>query len=142
MFYESFKLNKYYSSTAVASGPEWAATNSVCSSAPKTTIGAKSGFGAIKKLFRRGGAEAAVRTVYYDTEKGAKNLPAVLSHINKMRMQTKIVRIATWNIRSLFMTENLANVEADMSRLNINILRLNEVRWSENKSLVKEPFII
>lgn len=61
---------------------------------------------------------------------------------NKMRMHNNIMRIATWNIRSLFMGGKLANVE--MNKLNIDILKLGEVTWPpdlKNRKLVSRGTI-
>lgn len=49
--------------------------------------------------------------------------------INKLQIYNNIVRIATWNIRSLYMSGKLANVELERCRLKIDILGLSEVRW-------------
>lgn len=48
----------------------------------------------------------------------------------KIKVFNKTVRIATWNVRSLHMPGKLDNVEAEMYRMNINILGLSEVRWT------------
>lgn len=47
---------------------------------------------------------------------------------NKIRIYNIRIRIATWNIRSLFMTEKLANVEK-ISKINLDVLGLSEVKW-------------
>jgi len=46
-----------------------------------------------------------------------------------IKIYDNIVRIATWIVCSLFMPRKLANTEAEMNRMNIDIPRLNEVRW-------------
>lgn len=47
----------------------------------------------------------------------------------KLQIYDRITRIATWNVRSLYATGKLANLEAEMQRLQINILEVSEVRW-------------
>lgn len=47
----------------------------------------------------------------------------------KIKVFNNIVRIATWNVQSLYMLGKLANVEVEMSRLNIDILGISEARW-------------
>lgn len=51
------------------------------------------------------------------------------TNTNKVKVFNGTTRIATWNVRSLFMAGKLANVDAEMSRLQIKILGLSEVRW-------------
>ncbi|XP_030746036.1 craniofacial development protein 2-like [Sitophilus oryzae] len=57
-------------------------------------------------------------------------LPTIKNQGNteKIKIYDNIVRIATWNVRSLFMPGKL-NTEAEMNRINIDILGLSEVRW-------------
>lgn len=55
-----------------------------------------------------------------------KNGPYTKTEKMKIYQNTKI---ATWNVRSMFMTGKLANVDAEMQRLKIKILGLSEVRW-------------
>lgn len=47
----------------------------------------------------------------------------------KIKIYNKTVRIATWNVRSLY-SGKLENLDAEMHRLNIDIMGLSEVRWS------------
>lgn len=47
----------------------------------------------------------------------------------RIKIYDKILRIATWNVRSLFMPGKLTNAEKEMERMNIDILGLSEVRW-------------
>lgn len=48
------------------------------------------------------------------------------------------IRVATWNVRSLFQAGKLNNVTQEMKRLNINILGLSEVRWPGSGSCAAE----
>lgn len=47
----------------------------------------------------------------------------------KLQIYNRVTRIATWNIRSLYTSGKLANVDMEMNRLQIEILGLSEVRW-------------
>ncbi|KAL1447433.1 hypothetical protein WDU94_013960 [Cyamophila willieti] len=47
-----------------------------------------------------------------------------------MKIFNNIVRITTWNVNNLRTDGKLENVEAEMKRLNIDILGMSEVRWS------------
>uniref|UniRef100_A0A8D8SJB6 Craniofacial development protein 2 n=1 Tax=Cacopsylla melanoneura TaxID=428564 RepID=A0A8D8SJB6_9HEMI len=47
----------------------------------------------------------------------------------KLKIFNNIVRITTWNVKSLRINGKLENVEAEMKRLNIDILGMSEVRW-------------
>ena len=40
-----------------------------------------------------------------------------------------MLKIATWNVRTLFQKGKLANVQHEMNRLGIDILGLSENRW-------------
>ncbi|XP_044750612.1 uncharacterized protein LOC123310952 [Coccinella septempunctata] len=57
--------------------------------------------------------------------------PTIENQGSKVKLQVydKTVRIATWNVRSLFQSGKLANTEAEMCRMKIDILGLSEVRW-------------
>ena len=47
----------------------------------------------------------------------------------KIKVYDNRIRIATWNIRSLFMAGKFANVEKERCRLKLDILGFSEVRW-------------
>ena len=47
----------------------------------------------------------------------------------KINTRNKILKIATWNVRSLNQLGKLDNVSQEMERLELNILGLAEVRW-------------
>ena len=42
------------------------------------------------------------------------------------------IRVGTWNVRTLYQSGKLENVKQEMMRLNINILGINETRWTAN----------
>lgn len=52
-----------------------------------------------------------------------------------MKVFDEVIRVATWNVRSLFMMRKLANIEKEMRRMNIAILGLSEVRWRNSGKL-------
>jgi len=67
---------------------------------------------------------------------------STIRNYEEIKIYKKIVRIATWNIRSPFMAGKLRNVEEEMNRLNIDILGLSEVRWSESgKQKISKGYI-
>ena len=41
------------------------------------------------------------------------------------------MRIATWNVRTLYQIGKLENIKQEMTRLQINILGLCETRWTD-----------
>lgn len=47
----------------------------------------------------------------------------------RIKVYNSRIRVATWNVRSLYAAGKLANVELDMRRLKIDILGMSEVRW-------------
>ena len=46
-----------------------------------------------------------------------------------VREANKIIKISTWNIRTLFQKGKYNNAQKEMERLKIDILGLSEVRW-------------
>ena len=42
---------------------------------------------------------------------------------------SKLLKVATWNVRTLYRAGSMYNVMREMKRLNIDILGLAEVRW-------------
>lgn len=48
---------------------------------------------------------------------------------NHPKVERKINKIGTWNVRSLFMAGKLDNVVQEMRRIEVNILGISEVRW-------------
>ncbi|GFS06673.1 craniofacial development protein 2-like [Elysia marginata] len=74
------------------------------------------------------GWSASSRSVSSGT---GRHMPQVISNHQqatacKLR---QIIRVGTWNIRTLLQKGKLDNVKMEMERLNINILGLSEVRW-------------
>ena len=49
---------------------------------------------------------------------------------HKSRSRVKPVKIATWNVRTLYQCGKLENIKKEMYRLVINILGICEVRWT------------
>lgn len=54
----------------------------------------------------------------------------------KIQIYDKQVRIAIWNLRSLFMSRKLDNTEAAMTRMRIDVLGLTEVSLRQTKNQV------
>ena len=54
------------------------------------------------------------------------------------RRRKKILRMATWNVRSLYQPGKLDNVINEMDRMKINIMGLAETRWTEAGKVAKE----
>ena len=51
-----------------------------------------------------------------------------------------IIRVATWNVRTLYQSGKLENVKQEMTRLNINILGISETRWSKSGHFMIDGF--
>ena len=47
-------------------------------------------------------------------------------------------KIATWNVRSLYLTEKFANVCKEMNRLKVDVLGISETFWKGSGKFVYE----
>ena len=73
-----------------------------------------------------------------DAENSAETLPGRVSHATQVTpvrhqatVQTKDkVRLATWNVNTLYQAGKYENLKKEMKRLNIDILGISEVRWT------------
>ena len=50
------------------------------------------------------------------------------------------IRNGTWNMRTLYQCGKLENVKKEMTRLKINILGINEMRWPKNGYFMIDNF--
>lgn len=51
---------------------------------------------------------------------------------NTLKIHRKNLKIATWNVRSMFQAGRLENVTTEMQRMQIDILGVSEVRWLQS----------
>ena len=51
-----------------------------------------------------------------------------------------VIKIGTWNVRTLFQCGKLNNVKQEMERLGINLLAINETRWLNNGEIMLDGF--
>lgn len=49
------------------------------------------------------------------------------------RIPGRKMKIAPWNVRNLFATRMLDNVVMEMNRLEINVLDISEIQWSDSE---------
>lgn len=63
---------------------------------------------------------------FLDEERVRRISPSVNS---RMKLMNKEIRLATWNVRSLFQAGKMHNAELERKRLKLAILGLSEVRW-------------
>ena len=63
-----------------------------------------------------------------------------LKKVNKKHLATQ--RIATWNVCTLYQKGQLENVMQEMQRLEIDVLGLSEVRWTDTGSFDKQGYHI
>ena len=52
--------------------------------------------------------------------------------------RTDAIRIATWNVRTLFVAGQLENLNQEMDTLNLDILGVCETRWTGNGRFVSD----
>ena len=72
---------------------------------------------------------------------GVNSLLGRDSHMPQMRLDRhpdtdginnkSTMKIATWNVRTLYQGRKLENIKQEMSRLQINILGVCETRWTD-----------
>ena len=61
---------------------------------------------------------------------------------HKSRSRVKSVKIATWNVRTLYQSGKLENIKKEMDRLVINILGICEVRWTGASKISSGEFTV
>ena len=52
------------------------------------------------------------------------------------------VRIATWNVRTLYQPGKLENVKQEMKRLKVNVMGVCETRWTDSGSFTSDGFTV
>ena len=60
--------------------------------------------------------------------------------LSKNKKKKSIFRIGTWNVRSMNGVGRLENLKREMSRLNLAIVGVSEVRWKEENDFWSEEF--
>ena len=60
------------------------------------------------------------------------------------RLKTRgiLLRIGTWNVRTMFQAGKLDNAILEMSRMNLDILGISELRWKEAGTVDRDEFVI
>ena len=60
--------------------------------------------------------------MFHAQQVGPDRQPAIVSHKD-------MLKIATWNVGTLYRTGKLVSVQQEMDRLQIDVLGLSEIRW-------------
>jgi exonuclease III len=55
-----------------------------------------------------------------------------------LQKDRKLLRIGTWNVRTMLKRGKLRNVKVEMRRMKINILGLSEVRWRDGGDFMSD----
>ena len=60
----------------------------------------------------------------------------------KWKTRGQTLRIATWNVRTMFQTGKLDNVIQEMDNMNFDVLGLCETRWMGNWKMIHEYHVL
>ena len=60
----------------------------------------------------------------------------------RLKTRGTLLRIGTWNVRTMFQAGKLDNAILEMSRMNLDILGISELRWKEAGTVDRDEFVI
>ena len=86
---------------------------------------------------RQVGLRSAGNGVRHFRSSASKNLTTL-----QIGTKNKALKIACWNVRTMYEAGKLENVKSEMSRLHINILGLCETRWTDQSDFYSGDFRI
>lgn len=69
------------------------------------------------------------KKVALSTKRYSRLLQMTIKEAKKIQTYHIALPIATWNVRSLFMSGKLPNTQAQMTRMNIDIMKVCKIRW-------------
>jgi len=84
---------------------------------------------------RQVGSRSAGNGVRYFRSSESENLTTL-----QIGRKNKALKVACWNVRTMFEAGKLENVKSEMTRLHINILGLCETRWTDQSDFYSGDF--
>ena len=60
----------------------------------------------------------------------------------RLKTRNKIIKIGTWNVRTLYQKGKLANIIQEIKQIGISILGISEVRWLDAGQLSKNGYTV
>ena len=80
-------------------------------------------------------------STYYE-ESNSKPAGRLKSDFSRFKTRKWILRMATWNVKTLYQPGKLDNLLQEMKNMNVDIMEISEVRWNDAGQFVKDNFIM
>ena len=84
--------------------------------------------------------KSAIALAYYE-DFNSKPRGRLKSDTSRLKTRKRILRIATWNVRTLYQPRKFDNLLQEIKNMNIDILGISKVRWNDAGQFGKDNFI-